>query len=354
MFRKSFAVPLMTLAVAALLAFPALAQDATEEATMEGMPPVPENAVLSGLNNPRGVAYDADGTLYVMEAGAGGAEVLMATDAGNIMSGFSSKVTTLSADGTQGVAVGGLFSLGTPEGEILGGMHVYPAGDSLWLVLSGAGPMPSPFYMDGVVEVEKATGHIVQWIDMYAYEAANNPDGNDIDSNVNDIGWSPDGTLYIVDTGANTLFAWGEEGLEVVQTWPDNPVPVAIEFAEDGSFYIGFLGAGLAPGAAKVEHWSADGELIETFGGLTTVTDIAIGQDGSVYAVQLLQFGEQGPMPGSGSVVMVNAEGATPVAEGLMFPYGLAQAPDGSWAVAVGSTFGPPGTGAVVIVGGGM
>lgn len=348
MFRKNFVVPVLSLGLAAMLAMPALAQDATEEATL---PPVPENAILSGLNNPRGLSYDADGNLYVAEAGTGGKEVLMSTDEGDVVAGFTSQITKLAADGTQSVAAGGLFSV-SPGGEVLGAMRVYAEGDSLWVVESGAGPTPSPIYMDAILELDAATGHVKQWIDMYAYEVANNPDGNDIDSNVTDIAWGPDGTLFIVDTGANTLFTWTESGLEVFHTWPDNPVPDSIEISEDGDIYIGFLGAGLAPTAAKVEHWSADGELVETFSGLTTVTDVAIGQDGNIYAVQLLQFGEQGPMPNSGSVIMFNEDGSnTVVAEGLNFPYGLAQAADGSWAVSVGSTFGPPGTGAVVKIG---
>ena len=192
-----------------------------------------------------------------------------------------------------------LASFGLPSGEIIGAMRAYPQGGSVWVVLNGAGTDYPPLYADAILEVDMASGRIKNFIDLYAYEAANNPDGNDIDSNVTDIAWGPDGTTYIMETGANTLYTWSAaDGLQVAHTWPDNPVPNSIAFASDGSFYIGFLGAGLAPGAAKVEHWSADGsELLDTFGGLTTVTDVAVGADGNVYAVQLLQFGDQGPMP---------------------------------------------------------
>jgi hypothetical protein len=262
----------------------------------------------------------------------------------------------LAANGTQSVALGGLLSFASPEGEVLGLARVYPQGDSLWLVHSGLGTTAPSIYADAVIEVDKESGRIKTMIDLWEYEAANNPDGNEIDSNVNDIAWGADGTLYIVEAGANTLYAWSADGgLEVVQTWAENSVPVAIRFASNGDMYIGFLGAGLGPGAAKIEHRSADGsELIGTFEGLTAVTDIALDADDNLYAVQFFQFGDQGPAPSSGSVVMVSADGITPVAEGLSFPFGLAQAPDGSWAVSVNSAFLPAGSGAIVKIGGEM
>jgi sugar lactone lactonase YvrE len=211
-------------------------------------------------------------------------------------------------------------------------------------------------YADAIVEVDKASGRVKTFIDLWAYEAANNPDGNEIDSNVNDIAWASDGTMYIVETGANSLYSWtADDGLQVVQVWAENPVPDSIRFASNGDIYIGFLGAGLGPGAARIEHWSADAsELIETFEGLTAVTDIALDADDNLYAVQFFQFGDQGPAPNSGSVVMVTADAITPIAENLSFPFGLAQAPDGSWAVTVNSAFLPPGSGAVVKIGGDM
>ena len=332
-----------------VLALPALAQDA---------PPPPENAIMTGLNFPRGIAYDADGNLYVAEAGLGGADLLMESpdpEFPDLTGGLSSRVSALSADGTQWAPLPNLFSGGSPDAETLGAVSIVAAGDSLWLAFSGAGPTPSPFYANAVLEVDTATWRIKTWIDLYGNEMTNNPDGAEaLDANVNDIAVSPDGTLYIMDTGANTLFTWSAEaGLTPFIVWPDNPVPTSVAFDAAGDVYVGFLGQGLAPGAGKVEHWSADGStLVETFGELNTITDIAFGADGNLYAVSLIVFGEQGPVPGSGSVIQVGADGATVVAEGLSQPYSLAQAPDGSWSVSVNTVFAAPGSGAVVTIGG--
>ena len=338
-------------------------EEPTAEATAELPPPampIPDNAILTGLNFPRGIGYDDAGNLYVAEAGLGGSELLFESptpDFPDATGGLTSRITVLNADGTQWVPLNNLFSAGTPDTETLGATAVLVSGNSLWIAVGGNGPVPSHPYADAVIEVDMTTWRIQTWIDLYAHEVTVNPDGADpFDTNVNDIALGPDGTLYIMDTGANALFSWTEEaGLAVVQVWADNPVPTSMAFDANGDLYVGFLGEGLAPGAAKIEHWSADGTtLIETFGGLNTITDVAVGADGNIYAVSLIQFGEQGPVPNSGSVIMVSASGTTVVAEGLPQPYSLAQAPDGSWAVSVNTVFAPPGAGMVLTIGGGM
>jgi len=405
--RKGFTIGLMSLSLAAVLALPALAQNATPEATPEptvavtqettpevtpaatqestpevtlaptqvttqaptqaatqaatteatqnALPPVPANAIASGLSNPRNIAYDTDGSLYIAEAGAGGAVVVAHTDQGDATAGFSSQVSVVGADGSQSVWLPGLTSFSSPTGETLGLEAAYPQGDSVWLVFGGAAPgTPPPFYMDAVEEVDKASGRVKTYIDVYNYEKTNNPDGAEIDSDAAALAWGADGTLYIIDAAGNDILSWtASGGLKTFAAWKDDPVPTGMAFASDGSFYVSFLGTGIAPGAGKIEHWSADGKtLIETFSNLTAVTTVAVGKDGGVYAVELAQFGAQGPMPNSGSVVEVSKDGATTVEDGLNAPYGLAQAPDGSWAVTVNSTFAPPGSGAVVKVGG--
>ncbi len=339
-------------ALALLLVFPALAQD-----EMPDMTP-PENAIVSGLSSPFGINYDADGNLYVADGGTGGAIEIPAdptdpTGAPGSM-GFTSQILIVSPDGEPSVALGGLISIATGEGSF-GVFKVYPKADSFWIVLPGNASAPQSFYGDAVMEVDKASGRIKTYIDMFAYELTNNPDEADpIDSNTTTLAWDATGMLYIIDTGGNDILTWTPDaGLSTFKVWKDDPVPTDLVFADDGTFYVGFLGQGIAPGAGHIEHWSADGQtLIETFSGLTAVTDIAIGQDGKLYAVQLLNFGEQGPMPNSGSVVEVSADGTNVVADGLNFPYSIAQAPDGSWAVSVNTAFSPPGSGAVVTFGG--
>jgi sugar lactone lactonase YvrE len=336
MVRKGFVLILVMLSLG-LLVSTAVAQD--------------ENIIASGLNYPRGLAYDEDGNLFIAEAGSGGETIVVQIEDVEIRGGLTGQVTKVAPDGTASVAVGSLPSIYVPaEGAGLGVYRVVPSADSLWLVFSEAQNMT--VFSDAVVEIDKTTLRVKTFIDLYAYEAANNPDGTEeILSNPGDVAIREDGTAYIVDTGANTLYSWTEAGgLQVVHAWTDNPVPTSIDFADDGSFYISFLGTGIAPMGAKIEHWSADGsELIETFEGLTGCTDVLVSADGSIYAVQLYTVTtEQGPDFASGNVVQVTSDGLTPVIENLTTPFGLAQASDGDLVVSTNTAFADPNTGTVI------
>jgi hypothetical protein len=343
LFKRSFKFVLILILVSTGL-LPVLAQ--------QGMPPLPGELVLGDLGAPRGLAFDADGNLLVAVAGTGGeTQLTMLGPEGEstVNAGLSGRIASIAPDGTASDLIVGLPSYAMAM-ETLGAYRIIPNGDSLWLIFSGGGAgNTGAFWQDSVVEYDAETLAVKTIINLNAFEAANDPDGNGYDTNVADIAWDADGTLFIVDAGGNDLLSWtAEEGLQLVHAWSDNPVPTSIEVAESGDLYIGFLGAGLAPGAGKIEHWSG-GELVETFSGLNTVSDILLDGD-TLYAVQLTVFTEQGPGPGS--VVMVTSGGATTIAEGLPAPFGIAKGTDGALYVTFGTiAFAPGMTGGVVRLG---
>lgn len=315
----------------------------------EEMPPLPGELVLGDLGAPRGLAFDTNGNLLVAVAGTGGEAsfTLPGPDGVEpVTAGLSGRVISIAPDGTASDRIVGLPSYAFPM-ETGGVYRIIPQGESLWLLFSGTGSgNTGAFWADSVVEYDAETLVVRTVINLNDFEFTNDPDGNGYDTNVADIAWDSDGTMYIVDAGGNDLLSWtAEGGLQLVHAWSDNPVPTSIEIAENGDLYIGFLGAGMAPGAGKIEHWSG-GELVETFSGLNTVTDILLDGD-TLYAVQLTVFTDQGPGPGS--VVIVTAEGVTPVAEGLIAPFGIAQGTDGALYVTFGTlAFAPGMTGGVV------
>ena len=341
MFRRSMILLMVVACLLLMAALPTVAQ--------EGMPPLPGEQIGGPLDAPRGLAFDADGNLLVAVAGSGGeVELVMPGPDGEATArlGMTGYILSIAPDGTESMLIQGLPSYAM-EMETIGVYRIIPNGDSLWLLFTGSGPGSfGAYWGDSVVEYDAATLQVKNVINLTGYEVANDPDGNGYDTNVADIAWGPDGTLYIVNAGQNALLSWTEaDGLQTVQAWPENPVPDSIEIAENGDIYIGFLGAGLAPGAGKIEHWSG-GEVVETFEGLNAVSDILLDGD-TLYAVQLVVFGEQGPGPGS--VVMVSSEGVTPVAEGLLAPFGIAKGPDGALYVTYGTlAFAPGMTGGVV------
>jgi hypothetical protein len=317
----------------------------------DGPPPLPGELVVDGLGAPRGIAFDDNGALYIADAGFGGetAYEMMGPEGATVAQiGLTGAVVTVDAEGVVGQAVGALPSYNMGQ-ETIGVYRAIPRGDSLWLLISGFGPGSiGAFWGDTLVELDAATLVPLNVINTSGYELANDPDGNGYDSNIADVAWAADGTMYIVNAGMNALLSWTEaDGLQTVVAWSENSVPTSIEIAENGDIYIGFLGEAIAPGAGKIEHWSG-GELVETFGGLTGVTDILLDGD-TLYAVQLFVFGAEGPGPGS--VVSVTADGAAPVVEGLPVPFALAMGPDGALYVSFGTIPMVPGvTGGVLRV----
>ncbi len=313
----------------------------------EEMPPLPGELVVGDLGSPRGIAFDSEGNLLVAVAGTGGeTQLTMPSPEGEAVAhiGLTGRVVSVAPDGTVSDLINGFPSYAL-EMETLGLYRVIPHDDSLWVVYSGNGPANmGAFWTDSIVEYDAMTLAVKTIINLNDFEATEDPDGNGYDTNVADIAWGADGTLYIVDAGGNDLLSWTQEsGLQLVRAWTDNPVPTSVEVAVNGDLYIGFLGAGLAPGAGKIEHWSS-GQLVETFGNLNAVSDILLDGD-KLYAVQLTVFSDQGPGPGS--VVIVTSDGASPVAEGLPAPFGIAKGADGALYVSFGTAF-VPGTGGVV------
>ena len=117
-------------------------------------------------------------------------------------------------------------------------------------------------------------------------------------------------------------------------------MPTQLAAAPQGGVYVGYLMAVPFPdGAAKVSHVAADGTVTDVWTGLTTVTDVAVGPDGTLYAVEMSTGNLEEPpflMPGSGRVVRQTGEdSAEAVATGLMFPITLEFGPDGGLYVAM-------------------
>ena len=287
--------------------------------------------IATDIGSPRGLAFDVDGNLWIADAGIGGDTVLNITVDGTeqtINAGLTGRVIQVTSDGTESDVIVGLPSYYTSPERSNGLYRVIPTEDAIWLVYSGNGRFSfGAYWMDTIVELDAMTLSPRTIINLEDFERVNNPDGNAYDTNVADIAWADDGTMYIVDAAGNDLLSWtADDGLQLVTAWEANPVPTAIEIADNGDLYISFLGEGMADGVATIERWS-DGELVETFTGLTAVTDILLdGED--LYAVEFVNYVDD--VAGAGRVVQVNSDGITTVADNLIAPFGIAQDADGA------------------------
>ncbi len=312
--------------------------------------------IATGLNNPRHISFDADGNLYIAEAGQGGD-----TDGigpfGAAKFGETGQITVVSAEGEQSVLIPNLLSLDAGFGQIEGPMAVYVTDDSYWVVV-GIGPqeLGEGQHVEALVQYDKETLEVGAVIDIGAYETENNPDQTEeLVANPSDIDVSADGVVYIVDASGNALYSWTEaDGLSEFAVWVPTEgsaqaVPTSVSVGPDGDVYVGFLsGFPFAKESAVIERYSADGELKETYTGLSYVTDVVVTDDGTIYAVEFAAgFGDFGWESG-GRVVEVSADGVEAIAEGLNFPYGLAINADGEMFVSV-NTYGITAEGALIL-----
>lgn len=315
--------------------------------------------VADGLSNPRQISYAADGTLYIAEVGIGGTSPYVVDEETTLMGGLTSQISAVAADGTKSIVVPWMPSMQTRRGDtgFRGAQAVLHDGDTLWIAIGEAGTATKNLapLMFSVMGLDPANLRVKHSADTLAADIAQNPDGSeDPGSDPVDLAMNS-GTLYIADANCNCVWAMQEGlGLVVEASWSidDNPVPTSIAFGPTGDLFVGFLsGFPFPEGGARIEQWSG-GSLVNTFSGLNLVTDIHVDADGNLYAVELASgLGDRGFVPESGRVVMVSASGITPIAEGLNFPYGMAQAPDGSLVVTINSSFtADAGQGSVIVV----
>ncbi|HEY8599480.1 MAG TPA: ScyD/ScyE family protein [Thermomicrobiales bacterium] len=321
--------------------------------------PGDRTTVASGLINPRFVTVAPDGTLYVTEAGNGGAEVLPPNPDGPpgppATRGYSGRVTKVAPGGAQSVLTGGLPSYS----EGVGPTGVVYAAGALWITVGGAAALAGldPLNYEGtILRIDPTTGIVNTTADIRANEVANNPDGTDINPNPYGLALAADGQLYAADAGGNTIYrlnptTWELTLAKILPLVPAAPsasptlhaVPTGVSADLAGNVLIGELPGELTPGAGQVVRLAPDGTLTTVASGLTTVTGVAVGPDKQVYVSQLFGgFGENGPTPGN--VVRVLPNGTTQVvAADLPAPQGIAFDAAGNLFVATNTaSFGPP------------
>jgi sugar lactone lactonase YvrE len=295
-----------------------------------------------------GVMVAPDGSLWVADSGVGGdtSVEIPNPETGEMMTvtmGDTSRIVRFSSDGTENVmATLPSFAMGM---EVVGAARMVRIGVNTY-VTSGIWNQdmpPEQMPLMGSIAKISRSGAISEASNTWDFENRQNPDGFIKDSHPWDLAASPDGMLYLADAGANTLLKVNPLNgrIEVVAVFDglpgpfpnptrggaeeSDPVPTGVVVAGDGTAYVSFLpGFPFLPGSAKVVKVHADGSVEDFAGGLTMVTDLGMGPDGNLYAVQLGLFSEQGPTPNSGALVRIHPDGQTEtVLEGLSFPTGV-------------------------------
>ncbi len=333
-----------------------------DQATVASM-----TVVMSNLENPRGLAWGPDGALYVAETGTTEVNGPCAPLARgqNCYSGTGA-VSRL-RNGVQERVLTGLPSAINPvNGDLSGPHHISFDSRGAAAITIGWGGEPAARAVLG--ELGQLFGTLImvepngEWrvADVAAYEQANNPDGQGIDSN-------PYGVLaernrrFVTDAGGNSLLEVRPNGaISLVATFPTIPVPPESPFnppfgesqavptqvrrGPGNALYVSLLtGVPFLPGAAGI-YRVVPNQPPQLFAGFTQITDFTFAPDGSGY---LVQYGSGPFLSGPGALIHIARDGTrTTITMDLENPTGVTVGPDGAVYVAHRHTV--PGGGEVV------
>jgi hypothetical protein len=337
--------------------------------------------VMSGLDNPRGLAFGPEGALYVVEAGRGGPSCFPGPLGGTICYGPTGAVSRL-WQGVQERIASGMPSLASPNGTAQAGpIDISFLGRGNAFVTIGL--QADPAFRSLLGEAGAGLGRLVHldasggWrfeTDIAAFEAANNPDGRLHDDGTPFYDSNPFGLLalpgrhIVTDAGGNDLLRMDANGditlLAVFHsrgTTPPRPsfappqfdqftdaVPTSVAVGPDGAYYVSELtGVPFTDGRANIYRVTED-EAPRLFligdaclGGFKAIIDIAFDPDGNLYVLQHSTGAVQ--QAGPGKLIRVTPDRAqvdicaqyragtrTTVLDGLTRPTSIAIGPDGA------------------------
>src|SRR5229473_189006 len=353
--------------------------------------------VLGGLNGPRGVAFDGQGSMYVAEAGnyiniapgpfgvthtgkvskftlsAGAATPAWATHFDSVYDSAHGGPEVLGPAGVSAMGSGCMKnSNGMREGcQVLvivslsrDGVNAVTPGLTFSQIghlyrLDGATGEPTDKSDVGDQQYAWASQHASLWKEF--------PDSNPYGVLVTKDPATDAIRTFVVDAGANTLSEVMPDGTNrVIAFIPNDPVrdstPTCVTQGPDGALYVGTLDLVanlfvLGPGQSHV--YRIDPDTHESFltaahvwaSGLTTVYGCAFDRSGNFWATEMFQPNPAGP---PGDLVRIPFSDPSSIEHiglgSVPTPGGIAQGPDGSMYVAVGAPNTAPASGGVVKV----
>jgi hypothetical protein len=342
--------------------------------------------VLSGLNGPRGLAFDNSGSLYVAEAGQFFPISAMPRQFGVSQTG---KVDKFSLDDGKATlrwstSFNSLYDtfIAGPTGEVLGPAGLTAADGRVLVIVSESADgvhTVSPGLVipqiGHLFSLNRGNGNATDRGDIGHQEYAWAGEHKDLwqefpDSNPTDVLVTKNegrSRTFVIDAGANTVSEVMPNGtIRVIAFIPNDPVrdstPTCAAQGPDGALYIGTLDlvANLfvfGPGQSHV--YRVDPDTHDSFltaahvwaSGLTTIYGCTFDREGNFWASEMFQPNKAGP---PGDLVRIPFENPASVQHigggSVVLPGGIKQGPDGAMYVAVGSPDTTPGGGGVVKV----
>jgi hypothetical protein len=340
--------------------------------------------VISGLNGPRGIAFDSHSNLYVAEAGA-----FQNVTGMNFAVNQTGKVDKFKVDegtatlkwSTSFNSLSDTFLGGGPE--VLGPAGVATDGNHVLALLSQNStgvhkldPTLDIPQIGHLFSLNAGNGHAesISNIGDQEYEwAADNaglwkefPDSNPNAVLITEGRNGHRDRTFVVDSGANTVAEVMPNGkIHVIAFIPNDPVrdstPTCITQGPDGALYVATLDlvenlfTPLGPGASHV--YRIDPNTHESFltaahvwaSGLTTVFGCTFDRHGNFWATEILAPNKSGPPGDVARIPFSNPSSIEHIGLGsLPTPGGIAEGPDHAIYVAVGAAITAPNAGGIV------
>ncbi len=355
--------------------------------------------IADNLDNPKGLTFAPDGSLYITEAGTGGdgPSIPAPSGQGNLHYGRSGAISKIE-NGTVRRILIGLPSVAFPDGSGAAGPHdiKFDADGKAYILLGYAA---NPAFRESLGDNNLGTiitldlsnntwssiaditdCEVIKKIVLKDSEVASNPLSLYVDGN----------KLVVVDAGANSLFSINTDGsnLELIAAIPEriltNPilpgaksenfdrghvpapgayhqaapsqmsiqsVPTDVVKGADGAYYVcEFSGFPFPEGEAKIYKTSVNGELEVFASGFTQLIDMTFDAEGDLYVLQHMnQSGWKGKPEGALIKIAPNGERTSLIeGNGLEMPSALTIGPDGDFYII--NRGGRPGIGQVIRV----
>jgi hypothetical protein len=294
--------------------------------------------VANGLDNPRGMSFGPDGSLFIAEAGRAGTRC-----SGGSCAGSTGAIARLT-NGRLARVFSGLVSVGERDGIGVVGPHDVGIATVSGRVYTAIGDTPErprglpqrlAQQLGRMLRVNAiAPGSIEILAGLRDLEDTRNPDRGAKRSNPSGVAILGN-DRFVADAGGNDLLLERDGNVSVLAVFPPiargvASAPAAVRVGPDGAVYVGEFGGPRArTGSARI--WRVvPGQAPQVFArGFTRVSGLAFGPDRSLYVTEYSRdLRREDPR---GSIVRLLPDGRREVIgrNKLAFPGGIAVRGDG-------------------------